>query len=180
MKILKITLSIIAFLLLSYTLKAQTFVGAGYGYASLSQSGRDDVNGLAINIQRQFVLKSDRWSITPSAQISLLPSKIGQDVYSFYATTLSIAPNISYDIIKTKHFVLSPYAGPFGGWLRGLRSADTFTSAASLNEFTYGIETGISFLIIINEDLQFKVLPIHLQFGNDDFRQVSISLLMKL
>ncbi len=180
MKTFKIFLSIISFFLLSHSLIAQTYIGAGFGYASLSQSGNDDVNGLTINLQRQFTLKADRWSITPSVQISLLPSKIEAEAFAFYATTVSIAPNISYDIIRTKHFVLSPYAGPFAGWLRGLRSADTINEAASLNEFTYGIETGLSFLIIINENLQFKLLPLHLQFGNDDFSQGSISLLIKL
>ncbi len=180
MKTLKVTLSILALILLSVSVNAQTFLGGGFGYATLSQNGFDDVNGLAINIQRQFYLKSERWSVTPSAQISLLPSKIERDVFAFYATTLSIAPNFSYDLIKTKHLVIAPYVGPFAGWLRALRSADPAFEAASLNEFTYGIETGLSFLIIINEEVQFRLLPIHFQFGNQDFKQGSISLLMKL
>ncbi len=180
MKILKVTLSFLALILFSFSLKAQTYVGAGYAYATLSQTGFDDVNGLAINIQKQFYLKADRWSITPSVQISLLPSKVEREILAFYATTLSVAPNFSYDLIKTKHLVIAPYVGPFAGWLRALRSADIVNEATSINEFTYGIETGLSFLIIINENLQFKLLPLHLQYGNDDLRQGSISLLMKL
>jgi hypothetical protein len=166
--------------LLSFSLSAQTYIGAGFGYASLPSIGNDDVNGLSLNIQKQFRLDSGRWSISPSVQIGLLTPQIERDFYKLYATTLSIAPNISYDIIKTKHFVLSPYAGPFVGWLRGLRSGTIISDPVYLNEITYGLEVGLSFLIVVNDNLQLKILPIHLQYGNDDFRQGSISLLFKL
>ena len=171
---------IVPFFILAHTAFSQVFVGVGYAFSVLSESGLDEVNGLAINIQKDYKIGSDRWHLVPALQVSLLNSNIDRDISAFYATTVSVAPIVSYDLIKSEKFVVAPYIGPFAGWLAGVRSGDILFESAYLNELIWGAEFGLTFQINIIDNFQFKLNPINVQYGNGFFRQGTISLLFNL
>ena len=171
---------IVPFFILAHTAFSQVFLGGGYATSVLSQSGLDDVNGWAINIQKDYKVGAGRWHLIPALQISLLNSNIDRDISAFYATTVSVAPIVSYDLFKSEKFIVAPYIGPFAGWLAGVRSGDILVQSAYLNELIWGAEFGLAFQVNISDDFQFKLIPINVQYGNEFFRQGTVELLFKL
>ncbi len=180
MKTLKYYIPFILFFMSTHNTFSQVYLGGGYAYSMLSENSFDAVKGLAINIQRDYSIGNGKWHVSPALQVSLLSSNTTREVYSFYATTLSIAPVVSYDLLKFSRFVIAPYAAPFAGWLLGLRSGDIVFESAYLNELTWGAQFGLDFQVNISEDFQLKLLPLNLQYGNEFFRQGTVSLLFRL
>lgn len=79
----------------------QTYLGAGYAEAYLTESAADDVTGVAIRVERSVPLpETERLKFVPTLQISLLNSRLDQKSSAAYSTTLSLAPLVYYEVVR--------------------------------------------------------------------------------
>jgi len=178
---IKITLCLLVLLhILCDKIHAQVYAGGGFVYASLSNSGLDDVSGFGIDIQKEIRYGETNLSFIPTIHLTVLHSNVFRQVNPFYANTISLAPSASYKLLETNRVSISPFASPFLGWLFAYRDQDLFLDEGYRNEAIYGMEFGVEFNIKVYEYLEIKINPITLQIGDNDFRQGMASLLFRL
>jgi hypothetical protein len=168
------------FFFIQKTAQSQVFVGGGYVYSSLSQSGLDDVRGFGIDIQKELNYGETNWNFVPTLHLTVLNSNVFRQVNAFYANNFIFSPSVSYSLWKGNRISISPFASPFVGWLFAIRRSDLIFDAAYINSAIYGLEFGLEFKVRLYENLELKINPITLQIGDNDFRQGMISVLFKL
>lgn len=177
----KNTFFLLAFLFILLTKShAQVYAGGGFVYASLSNSGLDDVSGFGIDIQKEIRYGETKLSFIPTIHLTVLHSNVFRPVNAFYANTISLAPSASYKLLETNRVSISPFASPFVGWLFAYRDQDLFLDEGYRNEAIYGVDFGVEFNIKVYEYLEIKINPISLQIGDNNFRQGMASILFRL
>jgi len=159
---------------------AQVYAGGGFVYSSLSKSGLDDVTGFGIDIQKEIKYAETKLSFAPTIHLSVLHSNAFRQVNAFYANNFIFSPSFTYKLLEGSRFSISPFASPFAGWLFAYRDQDLFFDAGYRNEAIYGVEFGIEFKVNLYDNLTFKINPLTIQIGDNDFRQGMISLLFRL
>ncbi|WP_375581301.1 hypothetical protein ABWH96_09955 [Marivirga tractuosa] len=181
MKKLSVFLALLPLFLISVKpLKAQVYAGGGFVYTSLSESGLDDVTGFGIDIQKEFTYKTSKLIFIPTVHLSVLHSNVFRQTNPFYANNFIFSPSIAYKLVEGNRISISPFASPFAGWLFAYRDSDLFFDEGYRNEAIYGLEFGLEFKIKLYENLEFKINPITLQLGDNNFRQGMISMLFRL
>ena len=176
----KASLLILLLFLTLQEVKGQVYAGGSFVYASLSQSGLDDVTGFGIDIQKEFTREGSKINFHPTIHVTVLNSNVFRQVSPFYANTISFAPSVAYALLVRDRISIAPFASPFVGWLVGYRDQDLFFDAGYMNEIIYGVQLGLEIKVALYENLEIKINPLTVQIGDNDFRQGMISVLFRV
>lgn len=173
-------LAIVALGALTQSATAQVYLGAGYAETIIGDNFYI-VNGVAISLQREVSLGEGRWRAIPTLHTALLFNDFTYNNVRGHATTVSLSPLVSYNLIQSGRFALAPYAGPFVSWLFSYREEPVFLlKPRAVNRWLVGGEVGLSVRYHLTDQLSAKLVPISVQFGNDFYQQAIITLSFKL
>ena len=177
-------ISALAFSTLALSAKAQTYVGLGYVEAyNITESVLDDARGVVITVQKEVRFGDSHWQLIPTLHAALLFSNLEDDNFPGYASTVSISPLVTYDLVRFKKITLAPYVGPSLSWLASL-NADKVTAddilfvsdVRQISRLQGGFEVGLAAYFQIADEFRIKLVPLSVQYGQDSFRQGMIIL----
>lgn len=166
-------------------IQAQVYLGAGYTYVSLSSDGIDDSNGIAITIQKDFDLKNEKLHWSPRIQMGLLYGNADSKTTPSYYSVIGSAVTLGYDLVRTDKLTVAPFAGAFVSWVVGVRDGKddgTLETALSgpIDEVRAGLDFGLAVNYAISETFSIRLVPINIQLGNGNYKDLKISLLVSL
>ncbi|MBU2913373.1 hypothetical protein [Reichenbachiella agariperforans] len=162
-KAFKLILIIVLFIPLAT--RGQAYVGGGYMTSTNSDS--HDVKGVEVVIQSKYQIKDSRFAIMPSVNMGLLYEYVNKEYLESYTTTLSIAANGSFDIIRSKWVIFSLFAGPVIRWEHTFEpgSESTFNEyeARANKSHEWGYELGVTLDVRISDKISTRLIPFAVQ-----------------
>ncbi|MGL1888956.1 MAG: hypothetical protein OCD76_20755 [Reichenbachiella sp.] len=171
-EVLKVILVVLCFVPL--IVQGQAFVGGGYMTSTNSDS--HDLKGVEIVVQSKYRIKDSRFAIMPSVNMGLLYEYVNKEYLESYTTTLSIAANGSFDIIRSKWVNFSVFGGPVIRWAHTFYPGLVTWSieeegemivfeheAITSKSHEWGYEWGVALDVNITDKISARLIPFAVQ-----------------
>lgn len=157
----------------------QLYAGLGYSYASPTKSSLDDFSGYAITIQKDF-REGKRIEALVSLSGSVMTDDFdkGPSILGATSNNLSLAALARKRLKINSSWSVSVFAGPFASWLWYFRPETIVLDDIFINAGRFGLETGIMSTVKLSDKFTMRLIPLHLQFDQADFRHGIMSVLI--